>query len=302
MHRRRGNGFWLNGILIHAHYRVGVYHAALWGSAMRKSNKGFSLLELSVVLVVISMMIGGLLNLATQMAAEAKQNELEMKLATIEEALLNFRKANNRLPCPADGTLSTTNQYFGLEGVTPGDCTTGSSYSANIRTSAAALPTANFYNSTYSNTVGGVVPARTLGLSEGYMMDPWGGRFVYVVDKRLTATNAFNTHPATSTSVGSLTVRTRASAGATLTSSAAVVLLSHGQNGHGAYQISGTRKISGATDSDELKNCHCTATSMTSTAYDSTFVQHPSTESVGAGGYDDTLRFYGRAYFRSSDD
>ena len=35
------------------------------------------------------------------------------------------------------------------------------------------------------------------------------------------------------------------------------VLISHGPNGHGAYQLSGSRKSSGSSNPDELKNCHC---------------------------------------------
>ena len=65
------------------------------------SENGFSLVEIAVVLVIISV----LLTIAVvPIAAQIEQRRTEetlRQLETIKEALLGFAIANGRLPCPA---------------------------------------------------------------------------------------------------------------------------------------------------------------------------------------------------------
>lgn len=63
-------------------------------------TRGFSLIELAVVLVIIGLMLGGLLvPLSTQMETD-KRKETTATLASIREALIGFSIINKRLPCP----------------------------------------------------------------------------------------------------------------------------------------------------------------------------------------------------------
>ena len=65
-----------------------------------RTHKGFTLIELAVVLVVIGLLLGGLLRpLAAQVEAR-KQNETRGLLAAAREALYGFAMLNGRLPCP----------------------------------------------------------------------------------------------------------------------------------------------------------------------------------------------------------
>ena len=107
--------------------------------------RGFTLIEMAVVLVVVSLVLGSLL---VPLATQVEQRRIESTEQTLEQArdaLLAFAAARGRLPCPADAT-------GGQEKVTPG-------------TGACA-----------SNP--GFLPAATLGLSpldaEGYARDGWG--------------------------------------------------------------------------------------------------------------------------------
>jgi prepilin-type N-terminal cleavage/methylation domain-containing protein len=284
----------------------------------RRLHAGFTLIEMSIVLAVMSLLGAGILAVATQNIRRSKTAELQKKMDAIEMAMLDFSRMNNRLPCPADGTVPVTNpgtsvstQNFGVEGTATGDCTDGSTYSSGSDLTGdggtAVAPDANFYDG--SNTVGGIVPVRTLGLPDDYAFDPWGGRLSYFVDKRLTAASAFTTYKATNTSIGSITVYDGsaypATGGNARTTTAIAVVMSHGGDGHGAFQLSGVRKSSGATNVDELQNCHCTGASPpAATTFDYKIVQHPATASSSdpLNVFDDIVRFYTRGSFLSSTD
>lgn len=251
---------------------------------MKRINAGFTLLELGLVLVVLSLLISGLLAAATQNVRISKQEELKNKMDAIEAALVSFRKANNRLPCPGDITVADTSVYLGVESATAGTCTGGT----------PAVPGALVSG----NAVGGGVPVRALGLPDVYAIDPWGNYFFYVVDKRITGSSAFTTYSAGNSSIGALTIKDEA--GATRTSRGVALLLSFGTNGHGAYQANGTRKYVGSTNAHEWDNCGCNATAATS--FDAVFFMHPGTAAVAGAlaGFDDTARYYMREYFLSN--
>jgi len=257
-----------------------------------KRNSGFSLLELSVSLAVISIFIAGLLAISAQKTRQEKQVQLQEKMDMIEVALQEFRKRNGRLPCPANGSTLIADAGFGLEVATPGSCPTADDISGNIAI--------------------GVVPVRTLGLADDAIIDPWGGRFTYGVDVRMTCdltTTAscplgdasFNTYgPATVLAGGSITVKD--GTGADRTTQAIALVLSHGQNGHGAYQLGGAtaavRKDAGSTNTEELDNCNCTSSAAAGTV-DAEFSQRIAGGS-GIDNFDDTLRYYLRGNFTTA--
>lgn len=262
-------------------------------------NFGFSLLELSIVVLILGIMIGGIMSAMTQEIRLAKQEELKIKMDAIENSLKAFVKKNNRLPCPADGTYTITNQYFGIEGGTAGSsCVTGATYSSGNRTADTTPPTANFYTSTFA---GGVVPVRTLGLADEYAFDPWGKRFSYSVDTSMIVSDSFSTYFPSYPLSGKISVNDTSANG--LTTVALAVVLSHGINGHGAFQVGGSRFSSGSTNTNEQINCHCDATAS-ATAYSNSFVAGTTTASSTdlRNSFDDVLRFYTRGDFLNDSD
>jgi len=66
----------------------------------------------------------------------------------IDQALLNYSVAFNRLPCPADLTRSASSQYYGVEAANPGtsNCTGGSVRKCNVTTGTCGAAIASSFN------------------------------------------------------------------------------------------------------------------------------------------------------------
>ncbi|MEZ5691795.1 MAG: prepilin-type N-terminal cleavage/methylation domain-containing protein [Rickettsiales bacterium] len=89
------------------------------------NRKGFTLLEMSIVLLVISVLLGGGLLIFDKALNQRQVDETKMKMDKIKETLLHYRLAFNRLPCPADATVqmdATSNNYYGVEAQNKGVC------------------------------------------------------------------------------------------------------------------------------------------------------------------------------------
>ena len=134
--------------------------------------RGFTLIEISIVLVVIGLLLsGGLLALAPVLE-NAKRTETENAMTKIEDALTLYAIQYGCMPCPADGDIAAGVANAGL----------------SERNGAA------FYTNQCVDDAGGtacrglgqdsVVPWTTLGLQESDALDGWGNRINY----HLTAT------------------------------------------------------------------------------------------------------------------
>lgn len=76
-------------------------------------QRGFTLTELAVVLVIVSLLIGGmLLPLSAQQDIRARQ-DTDRILSDIRDALVGFASANGRLPCPATAASNGLEQPAG---------------------------------------------------------------------------------------------------------------------------------------------------------------------------------------------
>jgi prepilin-type N-terminal cleavage/methylation domain-containing protein len=117
---------------------------------IRDGARGFALLELSIALVVLALLLGGLaLPLAAQVEMR-RGEELARQLEEARDAVMGFAAAQGRLPCPA------------VEG---GDASEAFAPGADASTGACA----DFY--------AGYLPAATLGMhgvdAQGFARDPW---------------------------------------------------------------------------------------------------------------------------------
>lgn len=178
-----------------------------WKPQQTKSQHGFSLIEMAVVMVIVGALLGGLLVSLSSTREIGFRNDTEDQIGEIIEALYGFAQANGRLPCPA--TAASAGAEAPLGG---GNCT--QDY--------------------------GFVPSATLGLSgavdnNGLLVDPWLSPYRYNVTT--SNGNAFTTAGAGSmqtVGISNLTpdlrVCTDAACGTVIANSLPAVVVSLGPN------------------------------------------------------------------------
>jgi prepilin-type N-terminal cleavage/methylation domain-containing protein len=222
-----------------------------------KQKSAFTLAELSVVLVIIALVIGMAVSSGVTTISAARYSATLSKMAALEQALMAFRVANNRLPCPSDLSQVQGSATYGTEGA----CTA----------IAGGVSVATNSNGTATAAEGGV-PTAALGLPSDLMYDGYGERFRYAVDTRMTSPGAFYLMQAGCVN-GPITVYGGPNYPATGNTTGAIyALVSHGANGHGAVTKNATVYNAGSLNADEQTNCHCTSTGAAGT-YAPTYVQ-----------------------------
>lgn len=278
-------------------------------SMPRPLTFAFTLIELSVVVMIMALLAAAALRYSTAIKDSNNVIAVNASLDTVEAALLNYRIAYGRLPCPADLTQSENSANGGL-----------TNFGTEIETLAdgncAGIATNNYINSgadpdgdaaAQNNIVAGAIPNKALKLPDQYAYDPWGRKILYVIDKRMTAANSFIANPVTVTGTtaqtpGAIEIKynytdTLANA---ITSKAVYALVSFGKNGHGGYvrNLTATpvRYNAASTNHNEWQNCHCNS-SAAATAFDRIFIQNTKTAGSTAitDTFDDIVRFKTRA-------
>lgn len=187
---------------------------------MRRRARGFSLVEMAVVLVIAGLMIGGLLTpLAVQME-QRRVGDTQKGMDEAREALMGFALRNGYLPCPA---VSASN---GLEDRSGANCRDGRRQ--------------------------GLLPWATLGLTK---LDSWGRIYRYSVSPLFSDSQTLFTLQ----SARDITIGTRDARGNLVAASAIndipAVIVSHGKNGAGGYSDNGIRSADVTlTNIDERTN------------------------------------------------
>jgi prepilin-type N-terminal cleavage/methylation domain-containing protein len=215
---------------------------------------GFTMLELSVVLIIIGLVTAVGITSGIGVIEGSKRAQTIAKLNTIENALKIYRDRNNRLPCPSNAVLVKTDLNYGVEATTPGTCLG-----------------ANFGSA--GNVVEGSIPTKTLNIADDFMYDGWGRKFAYAVDSNATDTDAFSTigiADMCGITVNDASLNPR-------TTGAIYALVSFGPDGHGGYLTNGTRMNTGSVNTDVQTNCHCNTSANTS-LYTPIFVQREPAE------------------------
>jgi len=204
----------------------------------KNHKKAYSLIELAIVILIVSILISGGMSFATRSAHNAKLQITNDRMASISEALSTFLAVNKRLPCPASLVeAKTLSPDYGDEGSSAGSC------------SGAG------YTSTSSpNLVYGMVPVHKLGLESDIAEDGFGSKIGYFVDKRFTSSSTFGTATAT----GNIIIKNR-SGGVlhVITNDAIMALVSYGSNKSGAYDSNASDvsiQNARSSDIDEFEN------------------------------------------------
>jgi prepilin-type N-terminal cleavage/methylation domain-containing protein len=213
----------------------------------RHRQLGFTLLELTIVLVIMALLTGGLLAAIPVQQDLQNQAAGERQLMEARDALLGFAAANGYLPCPAKSSSD------GTEDRTAGTCTGGKR--------------------------AGLLPWVSLGTAR---TDPWGRLIRYSVTPGFTGSGTYFTLA----SAGDILVRTRdggSPADLTKPAETVAVLWSTGKNGHWGWQPGNAAQNSDTTgpNDDEDTNSGSAATGALFMA------RPPSPASGGSGEFDD---------------
>jgi len=199
-----------------------------------KGQIGFTLIEMSIVLVIVSILIGTGLSISLVQMENSRIASTKTKQETIKLSLLNFIARNSRMPCPAIGTLALGTANYGVEAINPGVCTGVAGFGGGV-----------------TRNVRGIVPWVSLGLPEETSLDGYGRRFTYQILRTETATAA---SPGLQ---GNITILDAAGGNQINPQHPAIAaLISHGNNGRGAYLPGSGRRMAvpPVADADEREN------------------------------------------------
>lgn len=182
---------------------------------------GYSLIELSICLVIIALLAGGLLSSLGQQRELAATQEAQRQLDSARETLLAFAMTQGRLPCPARANLPESQPEAGRE-----DCSLSSGH--------------------------GVLPWATLGLPQ---TDPWGMRYTYYAHSLFTAPLSAGTLASFNlASEGNANIREVLGGVSNLASALPAVIACHGPNRLGGYLPSGEQLI--PANGEEAENAN----------------------------------------------
>jgi prepilin-type N-terminal cleavage/methylation domain-containing protein len=211
----------------------------------KKFKKAFSLIELSIVIVIVSIMITGVLSVSVSSINNAKIKTTNDRMKEVYKAMGNFLLVNKRLPCPAAITKVKS---------------VDSDYGAEVGGGSGCSGEGVYQSATVSTLVYGMVPVRALGLANDMAEDGFESKFTYIVDKDMT--NTFEATPtlgnatfSTGTYTSILTINDKPGGGTqAITVDAIMALISHGANKSGAFNANSATQNTRSSNADELEN------------------------------------------------
>ena len=237
---------------------------------------GFSLVELSVVLVILAVIIGFGLSAIGAVRTGSAVTTTVRKQEAIKAALIAYVRNHKRLPCP-------DRDFASPDGVENRVATTGSPPVPDVTRACSGDA--------------GLIPYVTLGLAQEAALDGFENLFTYFVsnnvrpaaepnkDWTITSNPATAVRGMTAGNVGN--IQLAGEGGQALTSLAVpetlgvVVILSHGPNGLGARTTKGTVNAGPLSGTDEADNA---AGAATTTLHQRTPTDNAS---VTGGAFDD---------------
>jgi prepilin-type N-terminal cleavage/methylation domain-containing protein len=138
------------------------------GATMR-GGRGFTLVELAVVIAVLGVLFTILIGITRSVVIQQRYALTRARMANVDNALLAYVSQYRRLPCPADGSKASNAANAGAEVVTG----TGTARDCGTQQN-------------------GVVAWAALGLSAADIEDGWGGRLTYRVGPDLAKDGAMD--------------------------------------------------------------------------------------------------------------
>ena len=148
-----------------------------------KRARGFSLVELAVVMAIVAFLLGGLMYTLSAQIEQRNFEDTRRRLEQARELVLSFGIVKGRLPCPSRYT-SVASHSNGMESF----CTAAAT--SSLSTCAGTETTTEQTHGTCSNHFDGFLPAASIGYlqtdADGFAVDIWGNRIRYAVTRTNT--------------------------------------------------------------------------------------------------------------------
>lgn len=185
-------------------------------------ERGFSLVELAVVMVVVTLLLGGLWMPLSAQNEVRRSVQTQNMLAMAHDALLGYAALQGRLPCPTTATDAGIGQYCTEDAATCGVAT------ATVQSHGRCATPLN-----------GFLPAVELGLqpvdATGRLLDGWNQpvRYAITTDQHFTSADGLKSiwsNPATPP-IPNIEICQEAACGTILSKSAVAVIFSTGRSG-----------------------------------------------------------------------
>jgi prepilin-type N-terminal cleavage/methylation domain-containing protein len=129
-----------------------------------RSQSGFTLLEMSIVVAITGCLLVAAASVATPMIRTARKTETDQKLENIARAIDYYVAQNYRVPCPASPDKKSAGQPWGFEGGSGKD---GNNIPADCGADPAQWE--------------GIVPFKTLNIPVDWIRDSWGNYITYAI-------------------------------------------------------------------------------------------------------------------------
>lgn len=208
----------------------------MWTIKNRTNNRGYTLIEMAVVMVIAGIVVSGAVAAYTLYLKDSRQKHTTRAMQSAQQAIGGYRALYGRYPCPASPTAAPGDVDYGYQ-----DCAGASLLSAtSTRTPALADP----------DIMIGTIPFRELNISENTAYDGYNNRLTYAVTASLVNDTTYDN------SQGGISLVD--GAGTSVidpADSAHFVVISHGPNGEGAYSRFGVLTTCPSGPSEE-ENCN----------------------------------------------
>ena len=259
----------------------------------RGRERGFTLIELAIVLVIVGMLLVGLIQGLKLYTVQKKMDDTSAHIDEVRSALADYIRnerdpATNpndeiRFPCPAGLTVAEGAANYGVEVANCEDYGSGAEPLGNLAgTGVWAAPSPV---DPARSVLIGAVPTSTLGIPARYGYDGYGNRLVYAVTLDLVAADALMAVPVPT---GAIQIQNASGGGAN--AEVNFVVLSPGRTHEGAYARSGALIAPCGAGSDS-QNCGWQTAGSPALFRDANSFSLATTGAGAAQYYDDRLEF-----------
>jgi len=203
---------------------------------MKMNNKGFTLLELALVMIIMGVMYAAVFSAFAHYQNIKKIETTEKTMKLLRGAFTEYAARTKHYPCPARRDLPTTDTNYGVADCTPTGL--GLVRADTGRDVGEDPPPATPDNETI---LIGAIPFKTMEpellsnkLRPQDVIDVWGNKYGYAVTELLVFTSTYND------AWGAIGVEDEYSESIISPENTAhLVIYSHGPNGKGAYTADG---------------------------------------------------------------